>query len=481
MRLVTNFVKSARDYFTVTMRHPLGLAGVLLTSMAGVLLVVLLGNQLLGHASNPYLGIVTFLILPALFVLGLILMPVGRYRYRLRAARLGETSALYPVLDFNAPRTRNRLVVFFVFTLINLAVLALVAYGGLEFMDSVTFCGKTCHKVMHPEYTAYQNSPHARVRCVDCHIGPGASWFVKSKLSGTRQVFAVLFHTYDRPIPTPVTNLRPARETCEQCHWPQKFLGTQLVVLTHYEEDEANTPVKTVLNLKIGGGIGPTSQTGIHWHVNAKVHFYSDNQREHIYAVRVEEKDGTVKEFLRPEFDGKLPDSLQAMTPRLMDCVDCHNRPTHIYKPPATAVDDAMTDGIIPLDLPYVRKEALAALTAEYDNKPAALAGIRRQLEGYYEKNYPSVLAQRRPAVEKAIAGAQKVYSDNVFPSMKIGWDTYPNHIGHQESPGCFRCHDDEMTTKDGETIPQDCSTCHIPLAIEEQNPEILQELFPED
>jgi hypothetical protein len=473
--------QQVRDYFAETMRHPIGFAGILLTSMTGVLLVVLMANQLiLGHEGNPYLGMVTFLILPVIFILGLLLMPLGHFLANKAAARKGERG-LFPVLDFNSPRMRNRSVIFLVVTLVNLVVLSLAAYGGLEFMDSVSFCGKTCHSVMDPEFTAYGNSPHARVRCVDCHIGPGASWFVKSKLSGTRQLLAVTFKTYHKPIPTPVENLRPSRETCEQCHWPKKFHGSKLVVKTHYREDEANTPVKTVLNLKVGGGEGPGEQPGIHWHVNNKVYYVSDARREKIDYVRVELKDGTVKEFLRPAFSGTLPDSLKSRPERLMDCVDCHNRPTHIYKPAAWALDEAMSRGLIPTDLPYLRREALAALTAQYADKPAALTGIQQHLQEFYKKAYPSLFPERAAALESAVSGVQKVYADNVFPSMNIAWDTYPNHLGHQQSPGCFRCHDEELATKGGETITQGCSTCHIPLAVEEENPAIMKDLFPEE
>jgi hypothetical protein len=481
MRLTANIFRAIRDYFTQTMRHPLGFVGILLTSMSGILLVVLLANQLLGHAGNPYVGMVTFLILPGVFLLGLILMPLGHFFAARAATERGETVDLFPVVNFNLPRVRNRSVLFLGVTILNLILLSLAAYGGLEFMDSVNFCGKTCHTVMQPEYTAYGNSPHARVRCVDCHIGPGASWFVKSKLSGTRQLFAVAFHTYHTPIPTPVENLRPSRETCEQCHWPQKFHGSKLVVKTHYREDEKNTPIRTVLNLKVGGGVGPGEEPGIHWHVNNRVSYISDAKREKIYFVRAERKDGTVKEFLRPAFGGQLPDSLKDRPQRVMDCVDCHNRPTHIYKPAVTALDEAMSRGLIPLDLPFLRREAFAALTATYPDKPAALAAIGERLQGFYNREYPDIARDRKSAVETAVHGVEKVYADNVFPSMGIAWDTYPNHLGHQQSPGCFRCHDEELTTKEGETVSQNCSTCHIPLAIEEENPEILQDLFPED
>jgi nitrate/TMAO reductase-like tetraheme cytochrome c subunit len=342
---------------------------------------------------------------------------------------------------------------------------------------------------MHPELTAYRNSPHSRVRCVDCHIGPGASWFVKSKLSGTRQVFAAILKTYPRPVPTPVHNLRPARETCEQCHWPQKFHGNKLMVKTHYQDDEANTAVKSVLALRIGGGADlPAGEASIHWHINNKVEYLSDESREQMYWVRAERPDGTVKEFFRPgmaqadppTFES-LPDSLKAHSKRSMDCVDCHNRPTHIYKPAQVALDEAMSLGRIPLDLPFLHREAMSVLQETYPDKETALARIRGKLESFYTSEYPDLARDRATDVALAVAGVAKIYADNVFPSMNITWDTYPNHLGHQNFPGCFRCHDEEMATAGGETISQDCATCHSLLAMEEENPEILQDLFPED
>ncbi len=482
MKGVGGLWAAVRDYFGATMRHPVGFIGINLTSFAGVLLVILLVLGLLGLAGNPYLGIVTFMVLPALFVLGLLLMPLSHY---LESRRGHEAVAsLFPVVDFNQAQARNRFVFLLVGTLVNLCILAVVSYRGLDYMDSVQFCGQTCHAIMNPEFTAYHNSPHARVRCVDCHIGPGASWFVKSKLSGTRQVFAAILKTYPRPIPTPVHNLRPARETCEQCHWPQRFVGTRLVVRTHYQSDEANTPQQTILNLKVGGGTGSSMATSIHWHVNNRVEYLSDESRERIYFVRATLPNGEVKEFFRPglaDSAGKLPDSLRIHPIRRMDCVDCHNRPTHIYKPAATALDEAMTNGLIPVDLPFLHREAMAALTAQYPGKPEALAGIGDSLRNFYSAKYPDVVKNKADKLASAVAGVQKIYADNVFPSMKIGWDTYPNHLGHQQSPGCFRCHDEELATRKGETISQDCSLCHTVLAQEEQNPAILKELFPEN
>jgi nitrate/TMAO reductase-like tetraheme cytochrome c subunit len=459
-----------RDFLVRTTRHPLSFIGVNLTTLSGLLLVILLGLSAVGAPTNPYLGAVTFLILPMLFLLGLILIPIGAWRLRHRRARAEAGAALFPSYDLNTPRVRTRLVLLAVLTLTNLTILGVASFRGIEYMDSVRFCGGTCHPVMRPEYTAYQGSPHARVRCVDCHIGPGASWFVQSKLSGTRQVFKQILHTWPTPIETPITNLRPSRDTCEQCHWPERFQGDKLIVRKHYEGDSTNTPLQSVLLLKVGGKKpGSSAHEGIHWHVASKVYYRSDAKREVIPWVRVERADGSVTEFTAA---GGVPDSIAARAMRRMDCIDCHNRPTHIYRLPARALDEAMADGRLPVDLPFFKREALAALTADYADEAAARAGIAARLEGFY--------AGRSAELTPAIAGVQQIWAHNVFPEMKVGWGTYPEHIGHQDFTGCFRCHDEQHAAPDGTTISQDCSTCHSLLAMEEKDPAVLQTLFPE-
>jgi hypothetical protein len=348
-------------------------------------------------------------------------------------------------------------------------------------MDSTEFCGTTCHSVMEPEHTAYQNSPHARVKCVSCHIGPGAGWFVKSKLSGAWQVVATTFDLYPRPIPTPIENLRPARETCEQCHWPTKFVGDRLKVLTHYGEDEANTEVKTVLLLRVGGVLGRRSQ-GIHWHVDPgnRIRYRSDERRETIHEVELTRPDGTVERFHAP---GNGPEDGTGTGAegdwRVMDCVDCHNRPTHIYRTPEKGLDEVLAQGLIDPSLPYVRREGLKALRQDYESHPAAREGIGEALTAFYEESYPDLVRSRAVDIEQAARILADVHNRNVFPDMRVGWGTYPDHIGHMDYPGCFRCHNDEHATESGEVISQDCETCHTLLAMEEEAPEILEQLKP--
>jgi NapC/NirT cytochrome c family, N-terminal region len=463
-----------KDFLAAVTHNVLSLIGTIVTTISAVVFIMLFAVQLLGFQGGPYLGILAFLILPGLFILGLALIPIGRVWAVRRARKQGITDMKLPVIDLNLPGTRDALVVAALLTVVNVIIVGAATYKGVELMDSTTFCGATCHTVMKPEYTAYQRSPHARVKCVECHIGPGAGWFVKSKLSGVWQVVAVALDLYPRPIPTPLHNLRPARETCEQCHWPTKFIGDRLIVKNTYDDDEANTELKTVLLMKVGGLQGRTSQ-GIHWHVDRKikVRYLADPSRETIYDVELTEADGTQKLFKGRE---KAPaDAVW----RTMDCLDCHNRPTHIYRQPGEAVDIAIDDGHIDHTLPFIKREAVKALKVRYASHEEARAGLAKALDTFYGEQYPDLLKTKAEAIGAAGRELGNIYAHNVFPRMKVFWNTYPNDLGHQSSPGCKRCHDNKHRTDDGEKISKGCDTCHALLAEREKNPEILKDLKP--
>jgi hypothetical protein len=343
-------------------------------------------------------------------------------------------------------------------------IVSLAAYRGVEYMDSVSFCGRVCHAVMEPEFQAYQDGPHARVRCVECHIGSGAPWFVKSKIDGIRQVWAVTFNTYSRPIPTPVHSLRPARDTCEHCHWPDKFTGDLVRTVPAYADDEGNTEGHTVLQVRVGGGGwrfgGPH---GIHWHTSRdhKVEYIaSDDTREKIPYVRLTDANGRVREFAAE--GANVEELTRTGELRTMDCVDCHNRPSHRFaQTPERAVDGALFVGALPRNLPYLRREAVAVLRQSFPDRPAAERAIKAHLEGFYAKNYQELVRAGDGRIAQAVAGTQRIYAHNVFPRMSLTWGTHPNHIGHADSPGCYRCHDDEHRSKDGQLIRQDCDICH--------------------
>jgi NapC/NirT cytochrome c family protein len=459
-----------RRLFAELTRSPLGLAGAIAATVAGILVVTLLALGLVGFHGGPYLGILAFVILPGVFVVGLLLIPLGDWLARRRRAGGGEEPAL-PVVDLNHPATRRRVLFIAALTVVNVVIVALATFGAVEVMDSPAFCG-SCHSVMDPEFTAYQRSNHARVACVECHIGPGAPWFVKSKLSGAWQLVSVTFDLYERPIPVPVHDLRPARDTCERCHWPTRFVGDRLRVRTSHADDAASTPRRTVLVVHVGGG--QQGGGGVHWHVRpgVQVRYQADPSRSKIGAVELALADGT-----RRTFRGSEPVEGGGGEWRTMDCVDCHNRPTHVFGTPEREVDAAIVAGRIDRALPFVRREGVRLVREEHPSHEVARAAIRDGLRAFYAREHPDVARSRSDAIDAAAAALGDVYATNVWPSMRIGWGTYPSFVGHEEAPGCFRCHDEAHATEDGRTLSQDCDLCHRVLADGEVDPPVLKEL----
>jgi hypothetical protein len=451
----------------------ISLIGVVVVTTATVFWLFLLPTTMRGGVHNPYNGILAFLLLPVLFFLGLLLIPLGIYRQRRGETRRGLYPASFPPLNFKNLEFRRLVTFVGVTTFANIVIASQLAYGAVSYMETVSFCGQTCHTVMQPEFTAYQGSPHSRVQCVECHIGPGESWFVRSKLSGIRQVFAVMFHTYETPIPTPVHNLRPARETCEACHWPQKYGEDRLRVINRFGDDENNSAVKTVLLIKIGGGNKGIGIHGTHLGPGVRIRYgHSDEQRQTIPWIEYSGPNGkTVYRAEGTAADGK------GLTMREMDCIDCHNRPSHSYKLPERAVDDAMFAGDLSASLPFARKKSVEILKKAYASREAAAVQIPAAVEAYYRDTYPAVYKERQQEVTKTARNVLAIYNRNVFPAMKVTWGTYPNNIGHTDFPGCFRCHDDSHTSADGRKVTQDCGACHNLLAVEEAAPKILTDL----
>lgn len=456
------------------------LAGAVLTTSSGVTLVAFWVFEMLKSGPvHPYAGIIFFLILPGFFVSGLALMPVGVLIRRRKLLKEGLLPTIYPRVDIHDPILQRGLVLVGIATALNIVILGTATYQGIEHMESVQFCGQSCHTVMGPVFAAYQDSPHSRVACVECHIGPGASWFVKSKLSGARQLYAVAFKTYSTPIPTPVKELRPARETCEQCHWPQKFGGDKLIVRTKYESDEANTAKTTVLVMKIGGHTAQ-GRVGIHGrHLDAveRISYVAtDDRRQVIPRVDYIDDDGKTVAFNSAEVK-PTPDQLKGAERRKMDCVDCHNSPTHAFQMPERAVDKAISENRISQQLPYIKKKAVELLRTDYPDRETATRNLVSGITEFYRNSYPDVYRDHRPLVESAAQQVLKIYLRNVFPEMKVTWGTYINNIGHEDFLGCFRCHDGNHNSADGRTITQDCNACHSILAMEETNPAILAQL----
>lgn len=450
----------------------ISLIGVVVVTAATVTWMVFLPITIRGGIMHPYFGMVVYLILPGLFILGLLLIPIGIWWNRARRKAKGILPAVFPPLDLQNPELRRLLAFIGFTTFLNIIIASQFSYSAVTYMDSTTFCGQTCHVVMKPEFTAHQRSPHSRVECVSCHIGPGASWFVRSKLSGTGQLFAVLLNNYPRPIPAPVHNLRPARETCETCHWPQKFDEDRLRDIASYGSDEQNTLTHTVLLLHLGGGASRIGIHGRHLGEGVTVRYYAaDEKRDNIPYV---EYTSAGKTTVYAAAGAKAPDPAQL---RVMDCIDCHNRPTHIFQLPERAMDQALALGEISPTLPFIKKQGVEILKQTYPTTADAEAKIPAALETYYRTSFPQVYAQRKDDVTQAGKGVLAVFERNVFPEMKVTWGTYSNNLGHTDFPGCFRCHDESHTSPDGKTITQDCSACHNLLASDEKNPKILVDL----
>lgn len=336
-------------------------------------------------------------------------------------------------------------------------------YQLIEFMDSTAFCGRLCHEVMYPEYTDYQASPHSRVSCSECHVGSGADYMVKSKLSGIPLVFSTISGNYNRPIPAPVENLRPARETCEQCHRPERFAGEVVRVHTTYLADEKNTEKVDTRVLRVGGGELETARD-IHWHIAAKVWYLPlDRERQEIAWVGVENNEGEITEYIDPERTAEISPQHMEEAKRLMDCMDCHNRATHIFQSPEELIDVALAQGKIDHGLPFIKREGLNALAPPNSSLAQATDKVEA-IKDFYRDSYPQIYEEKTEAIAQAVEELKKIAKLTTFPHMKVDWETYIDNSGHVESPGCLRCHGKLVATSDeqeSKTIDADCNLCH--------------------
>ncbi len=450
-----------------TTRNWITLTGATIALISLFMIVFTFTVSLFGLKGHAYLGLVMYILLPAVMILGLLLIPIGMLIQMRREHKHGIADRpAWPRVDLGETRHRNAFFIFVIGTTFLLFISAVGSYEAFHFTESVTFCGTMCHSVMHPEHIAYQNSPHARVACVDCHVGPGADWYVRSKLSGLYQVYATARNIYPRPIPTPISNLRPAREVCEQCHWPQKFYAHKLRLESYYLPDEQNTQWDIALIMKIGAPKSAQGlEEGIHWHINpdVKIEYISaDPTREELPWVRYSNmRTGEVVVYQ----DEEAPldeDEIKNREIRVMDCVDCHTRPSHNYRAPNLFVNAAITAGEIPKELPEIKTVAMDICSNQFPTMDSALAYIDQEIRTYYEDNYPEILEEKPEMVEKAVKGLQEVFSKNIFPEMKVRWSAYPDHIGHLNYNGCFRCHNDRHVSEDGaHRISKDCNLCH--------------------
>jgi len=461
------------------------LVGAFITTVVFPVLLGAIILDLLGYITNAYYGFFIYMILGPAFIFGLILVFLGLFFFK-GSREVQIFTMEYLKEQVSDPvrflRVKKLIALGVALTVVNIGVFSLLAYSGYHYMESVEFCGQFCHTVMNPEYTTYKRSPHSSVRCVECHIGSGAQWFAKSKLSGTRQLFAVAFNTYPRPILTPVHGLRPARETCEECHRPELFHGDKLVIREHTLEDEANTKTDTVLMMKIGAaGDRAISSHGIHWHVSTKntITYVSDESRLLIPEVTLIRADGTKTIFRsNVKLEGKKSEHNEPAV-RVMDCLDCHNRPSHIYLSADQAINLKFEEGKISRDLPFIKREAMKAISVVYKSDAEAKSGIATALQGFYQQNYPKIVKEQQPLLLAAVAGVQAAFAENVFPEMNIGWSNYTSLLQHGPDfdKGCFRCHDGEHKSDKGEVISSDCNNCHVILAEGEKNPAIIKTL----
>lgn len=351
-----------------------------------------------------------------------------------------------------------RLLPFAVLGVLTLVVLVSGAYAW-DYTNSPEFCGEVCH-TMPPEFTAYLTSPHARVDCVECHIGRGfIAERITRKAGDAQHIISLAFRDYEFPIRA--EKLRPARETCERCHFPEKFSDDSLQEIKQFASDIDNTPSSLYLTMKTGGGSSRQGLgRGIHWHIENPVLFLPlDHTEQVIPYVRVIGQDGTVTEYIDVETDVSA-DSINPDALEEMDCITCHNRITHLVLPPDDTVDQLLARGEIATTIPEIRRKAVEVYGNVYDTTQMGLNGIAG-LDGYYREVYPEFYAENQELIEEAIEALQDAYGKSVYPEQKSDWTTHPNNVGHQDSPGCFRCHDGKHLNAAGEAIRLECNLCH--------------------
>jgi len=454
-------------------RSKVSIAGAVMTTLIFPFLLVAALLDMQGVIKNPYFGFIIYMVMGPLFVFGIILLISGILFFK-SSEDIGAYTFEYLKEQFTMPgrysRVRRLILLITVIVNVTLIVVVIFSYSAFRYTESTAFCGQFCHSVMEPEYITYQNSPHSRVSCVECHIGEGAKWFTRSKMSGLRQMVAAALDTYSRPIQTPIGALRPVRKTCEECHRPEKFHGDKLYLKNKFRPDEKNSHVQTAMLMKVGsGGYQGQRAYGIHWHVspdNTISYRYADSGRQDIFEVKLVRANGQESIYRRKgSIDHLNQQGGGGGGERVMDCMDCHNRPTHIYLSPDEALDQKLLSNEIPPELPFIKRQALEAITRQYESTEKAKNGIAMQLMNWYRVNYPAIATGNETLLAKAIRGTQRAYMENVFPSMNITWGTYRNFIGHKDQSGCFRCHSGSMRTAAGETMTTECDSCHILLA----------------
>jgi nitrate/TMAO reductase-like tetraheme cytochrome c subunit len=450
------------------LRNFISFVGIIIAAAAITSFFLLFLLEMTGKNENPYSVLVTYILVPSILMVGLVVALAGAIieRRRRRSRSPGEV-AKYPVLDLNDPHRRRTMTTMLLLAFVFICLTAFGSYRAFEYTESVAFCGIACHSVMKPEYIAYQASPHARVTCVECHVGNGAGGYAQSKINGMRQLYGVISGHYNRPVETPVRNMPATTETCQSCHWSEKYHGDEIKVFNHYEYDEKNSLNQTRMLIHVGGGdpnAGPVG--GIHWHMNIAneiTYIAADEHRQVIPWVRMKDQSGKVVEYKSKNAE-LTPSQIETADKRLMNCIDCHNRPAHNYLSPNQAVDQSFDAGKLDIDLPFLKAKAVEALAKPYQTNDEAMQGIAGTINDYYGTSYPELVATKGGSITGAVEEVQRIYRTYFFPEMKTDWQAHPNNIGHYNAEGCFRCHDGQHFATDGRVIRNDCAVCHTTL-----------------
>jgi len=455
--------KQGKQRFADSFYNSITYIGVMLSVFILICELFLFAIDFFSSTPSIYLGLLTYLVLPPFLIIGLILIPVGAHLKKVRLLHgSGEKKPKPIVIDLSLATHQNAVVIFMVGTVVLLIMTAIGSYKAFNYTESTQFCGVTCHGIMKPEYTTHNESPHERVKCVDCHVGSGANWYVHYKVAGTRMMLKTFDGSYNRPIPAPVDTLRPAKETCEQCHWPGKAFSAIELNKIYYADDPTKTPPwKINMLMHVGGG--QNAAAGIHAHMyygNDIYYAVEDPKHQKITWIKTVNKVGKVTIFRTDDSPYKTIDPPSDKI-RKMDCIDCHNRATHRFEAPDVLMNRALAKGDISPTIPLIKSKGVDVLGGSYASSSEAVQKIRLKLTDYYTQKQAVYYTGHQALVEQAILNIILLYEQNFFPEMKSRWDVYPDNIGHMISQGCFRCHDNEHKAKTGEVISRKCTLCH--------------------
>jgi thiosulfate reductase cytochrome b subunit/nitrate/TMAO reductase-like tetraheme cytochrome c subunit len=445
--------------------NPITLTGSIVSLISFVLIIFLMTLAFFSEINNPYIGIVTFVILPLFLLSGIAAVIFGIFRENRRFLSMEYSNRRMPVIDLNKPKHQVATLFISVGTIVFLSMTIFGSFKAYEYTDSDDFCAKVCHKVMEPQYSAYMRSTHYNVGCVKCHIGPTANWTTKSKLAGAYQVYQVLANVYPKPLASPIDHLRPEESTCITCHSPKHFYDEKKKTHEYYVTDEANSHYTFSMLIKVGGGNPETGNNkGIHWVMNLQneiTYYATDNTLEEIPWVRSKNKQ-TGEETVYKLMDTKLPENIgRSDKLRRMDCMDCHSRQSHELNPPSRSVNEYISMNRIDVKIPYIKNVGVQALESQITNKQHAYTDIKNFVWGFYNNSKYEINDKMRTGIDEAVAQLHQIYQQNYFPEMRSSWKKFPNQMGHLFSPGCFRCHDGKHVSDNGKVITNNCANCH--------------------